>query len=341
MIPENIDQLLKSIKEAKNIVITAHKSPDGDSIGSSLGLYHFLTQFDAEVNVCHPDIAPHFLHWMPGFDKVIALEDNEEKVSSLMQEADLIFCLDYNSPSRIGHLEKHLTKSSAKKVMVDHHRDPDMEFCDIVFSDITSCSTAQLIYEIIVETGNEKKMNSDIATALYTGIVTDTGSFRFSSTLPKTHNIVAKLMGTGFNHSLVHEQIYDANSLDRIRLTSFAMLEKLEILHEGMISYISLTKAEQERFKAGKGDTEGLVNQALGIQGVRMAVFLKESDGIIKMSFRSKGVIPVSDLAKNNFSGGGHLNASGGKFVGNIDNAISKLVTILPNFVKENKELFQ
>jgi bifunctional oligoribonuclease and PAP phosphatase NrnA len=341
MISENIQNLLENIKAAKNIVITAHKSPDGDSIGSSLGLFHFLKQFEADVTICHPDKAPPFLEWMPGFESVNDLESQEDKVIDLMSNADLIFCLDYNSSSRIGHLEKYLIKSEAKKVMIDHHRDPDMEFCDIVFSDITSCSTAQLIYEIIIASGYEKRINQEVATALYTGIVTDTGSFRFSSTLPKTHNIVAKLMETGFNHSLVHEQIYDANSLDRIKLTSFAMLEKLEILHDGMISYISLTQNELKRFNAGKGDTEGLVNMALGIQGVRMAVFLKESDGIIKMSFRSKGVIPVSDMASKHFQGGGHLNASGGKFVGNINNAIEKLVTILPNFVKENKALFE
>lgn len=338
---EKIAQLQSLISESTRIVITAHKSPDGDSIGSSLGLFHYIKQLNSNTSICHPDKAPHFLHWMPDFDKILSLDDDSEQVEQNLASADLIFCLDYNSSSRIGAMEKFLNQSTAKKVMIDHHRDPDEDFCDLMFSDITSCSTAQLIYLIIEASGHLDKISTESAKCLYTGIVTDTGSFRFSSTLPKTHMIAADLLSRNINHSEIHEDTYDTNSLDRIKLVSYALLEKLIVLDEYKTAYISLTTDEQNKFNATKGDTEGLVNQALGVQGVKMALFFKESDGIVKISFRSKGKIPVSDMAKNHFSGGGHLNASGGKFVGSVDNAIQKFVTILPKFVEENKSLFE
>ncbi|MEO9531806.1 MAG: bifunctional oligoribonuclease/PAP phosphatase NrnA [Crocinitomicaceae bacterium] len=341
MTKEKIEQLINWVNEAQEIIITAHKSPDGDSIGSSLGLYHFIKQFNSNVTICHPDEAPYFLHWLEGYDQIQSLDKDEAKVQEAFSKADLIFCLDYNSPSRIGQMEKLMTQSSAKKVMIDHHRDPDTEFCEMMFSDITSCSTAQLIFEIIEASGYYHRMNVAVGTALYCGIVTDTGSFRFSSTLPKTHNIAAKLLEIGVEHSKVHENIYDTNTLDKIKLVSFALLEKLVVLKDLEVAYISLSTEEQNKFNANKGDTEGLVNQALAVQGVKMAIFLKESDGIVKMSFRSKGSIPVNEMAGKDFGGGGHLNASGGKFVGSLDNAIKKLVTILPKFVEEYKSHFE
>jgi len=337
---DKLEALLELVNGAQHIVITAHKSPDGDSIGSSLGLYHFLNQFECKVSICHPDQAPNFLMWMPAAGEIHAYDLEEQLVQEKLENADLIFCLDYNSSSRIGKMEKALLNSKAKRVMIDHHRDPDLEFCDIMFSDITSCSTAQLIYEIIVASGYNQRVNKEVATSLYTGIVTDTGSFRFSSTLPKTMRIAAELMETGIEHWRVHEQIFNANSIDRIRLNSFAMLEKLEIIANGKVAYVSLTEDELAKYNATKGDTEGLVNQALSIAGVQMAVFLKESDGIIKCSFRSQGDIPVNEMASEHFGGGGHLNAAGGKYVGKMNGAIEKLVTLIPNFVESHKHLF-
>ncbi|UKN01888.1 bifunctional oligoribonuclease/PAP phosphatase NrnA [Paracrocinitomix mangrovi] len=335
-----IQSLKDLLNQSANILITAHKSPDGDSVGSSLGLYHYLKVKGYNVNICHPDVAPDFLHWLIGHDEIYNLDDHKEKVTEIFANADLIFCLDYNSSSRIGQMEKLMNDATAKKVMVDHHRDPDENFCDLMFSDITSCSTSQLIYEIIAASGDENIVDPLIGTPLYAGIVTDTGSFRFSSTLPKTHLIAARLMEAGVRHWEVHEHIFDNNSLDRIRLVSYAMLNKLVILPEYKAAHISLGAKELESFNATKGDTEGLVNQALGIEGVKMAVFFKEDDGIVKISFRSKGAVPVSEMAKNHFNGGGHLNASGGKFVGKIEDAIDKFVTILPRFVDENKACF-
>ncbi len=338
---EKIERFNSLVKNAKNIVITAHKSPDGDSIGSSLALYHYLKQEHQNVQVCHPDKAPHFLSWMTGFDEIVTHEEKEIEVERLMQEADLIFCLDYNSPGRIGKMDDLLAQSTANKIMIDHHRDPADDFVQLMFSDPATCSTAQLIFELIETRSDLSKINNDVSQAIYTGIITDTGSFRFSSVTPKTHKIAAFLIENGLEHSTIHENIFDTNTENRIRLTSYALLEKLVLVRELETAYISLSQAEQERFSATKGDTEGLVNQALGLAGIKMAVFFKESDGIIKISFRSIGNIPVNNMARNHFSGGGHRNASGGKHVGKLKDAISKFVTILPNFVEENKSHFE
>ena len=338
--PEKITALNKAVKEAKSIVITAHKSPDGDSIGSSLALFHYLTQEHDNVFICHPDKAPGFLRWMEGFNDIITHEEQEALVITKMAEADLIFCLDYNSPGRIGKMDDLLAKSSATKIMIDHHRDPAENFVDIQFSNPFTCSTAQLIFELMEARKDLGKMNEGLAKGIYVGLVTDTGSFRFSSVTPKTHEIASHLIRFGLNHSEIHEQLFDTNTEDRIRLTSYALLEKLTLLREYKTAYISLNQEELERFSAQKGDTEGLVNQALSIEGIRMAVFFKESDGIVKISFRSVGKIPVNNMARGHFEGGGHLNASGGKFVGKMNNAIEKFVTILPNFVEDNKNLF-
>lgn len=339
--PEKIARFNAFIGAAKNIVITAHKSPDGDSIGSSLALYHYLKQEHDHITICHPDIAPSFLAWMPGFDQIQTQEANENRVAQLMNEADLIFCLDYNAPGRIGKMDDLLAKSTAHKIMIDHHRDPDTEFVSLMFSDHLSCSTAQLIFELIEARNDLAKINMAISESIYTGIITDTGSFRFSSVSPKTHQIAAFLIENGLNNAAVHEHIFDTNTENRIKLVSYSLLEKLVIMRDYETAYISLTQAEQERFHAAKGDTEGLVNQALSLEGIKMAVFFKESDGIIKISFRSVGQIPVNDLARGHFYGGGHQNAAGGKHIGKMEDAVSKFVTILPNFVEENKEAFK
>lgn len=338
---ELISEVDKLIREARSIVITSHKAPDGDSMGCSLGLYHFLKKQGYPVTVCHPDIAPSFLHWMPGSDEIKLLEKSGDEVKKLLAEADLIFCLDYHHPSRTGKMEDLLIKSQAKKVIIDHHRDPDREFATILFSDITASSTSQLIYDFIEAQHKLEFVDETSGACMYTGIVTDTGSFRFSSTSARTHIIASKLIEKGVKTWEVHENLFDANSLNKIRLVSYAMLEKLVIMPEYKAAYVSLTEEEQSRFDIIKGDTEGLVNEVLSIKGVQLAGFFKESEQIIKISFRSKGSIPVNELCREHFEGGGHLNASGGKFVGKIDDALHKFVTILPSFVEQNKSAFE
>jgi phosphoesterase RecJ-like protein len=338
---EKLALLDLQLKAAKSIVITAHKSPDGDSIGSSLALYHYLNQFHSNITIVHPDKAPHFLEWMPGINSILTFDENEAIVVQAMQNADLIFCLDYNATGRIGKVDAYLEASSAFKIMIDHHRDPDEGMVDLVFSDKNVCSTCQLIFDLIDARGDLQLISDQLASCIYTGIITDSGSFRFSSVTPRTHEIAGYLIKNGLNHSVIHENLYDTNTENRIKLTSFALLEKLVVLPTLQTGYLSLTRGEQERFSPMKGDTEGLVNQVLSLKSVKLAVFFHESDGLIKISFRSNGTIPANDLARTHFGGGGHLNAAGGKFVGKIEEAIAKFVTILPKFVEDNKVHFE
>lgn len=337
---EKLEQYKSLIERANNIVITAHKSPDADSVGSSLGLYHYLSKQGIFSSVCHPDPAPDFLHWMEGYSSILNFEDHQETVLEKLNNADLIFCLDYNGKGRIGKMDEPLSQSNATRIMIDHHRDPDQDFCQLLFSDQANSSTSQLIVELIMAEGNTELLDEKIGTPLYAGIMMDTGSFRFPSTSPLTHEITGLLIQKGVKHWLVHENIHDSNSLYRIRLSSYALLEKLVVKPEYQSAYISLSQEEQERFNATKGDTEGLVNQILSLEGVRMAVFMKESDGLIKFSFRSKGDIPVNDLARDFFEGGGHKNAAGGKFLGKLEKAIEKLENTLPKFYKQHSESF-
>jgi phosphoesterase RecJ-like protein len=322
--------LLKTYLEGNpKCVIIAHKSPDGDSIGSSLGLYHYLVEKGVHVDVCHPDPAPHFLEWMEGTSAILNGEDNFDAVSERLLAADVIFCLDFNDTSRVGKLTELLQESTAKKVMIDHHLNPKDEF-DLQFSDTSSCSTAQLIVELISAMGDESILNAKMGTPLYCGIMTDTGSFRFSSVTAETHEIVAKLMKAGVESYQVHEAVFDTNTLDRLKIRGYTINEKLELLQEGKTALISLSKDELEKFNVRKGDTEGLVNVGLSIVGVTRSIFLKESDGIIKISFRSKGKDnPINVIAQEYFSGGGHANAAGGKWDGSLEEAIEKIKEVL------------
>lgn len=322
------------LKESKHIVITSHKSPDGDSIGSSLGLYWFLKSIGISSTICHPDKMPHFLSWLEGADHILSFDNNENEVTQKLNEADLIFSLDYNHPSRIGLLEPLFKESKAKKVMIDHHQSPDTSSFDILFSDTESCSTSQLIYEFFEGLGKTDVVNETSGTPLYCGIMTDTGSFRFPSTTAKTHRIIASLIEKGVKNSQVHEKVFDSNSVNRLQLNGYALSSKLNLIMDGEVGYIALSQDELNRFDYQKGDTEGLVNQILSIKGVKLAVFFKEDENMIKISFRSKGNTYVNELAREYFNGGGHVYAAGGRFIGHLDQAIDKFVTTAPKYVK-------
>jgi len=329
---QSIAQVKKVLSTSKKIVIVAHKSPDGDSVGSSVGLYHYLIKKGLDVSICHPDPAPYFLEWMSGIDKIKNAEDHTTEVNTLIAEADVIFCLDFNTMSRAGNLADSLINSSATKIMIDHHLHPSDEF-DYVFSETTSCSTAQLIVDFISSMGDINLLDPNIGEALYTGIMTDSGSFRFPSVSAHTHEVVAALMKGGVHPYKVHEAVFDTNTFDRLRLRSYAINEKMEILDEHKTALVWLDKSELKQFNYVKGDTEGLVNVGLSILGVNKSIFLMEGDGIIKISFRSKGETnPVNVMANTYFHGGGHANASGGKWEGTMDEAILKIKSVLPEF---------
>lgn len=329
---QRINEVKEFISTSDSIVIISHKSPDGDSIGSSVGLYLYLLKLGKKVEICHPDPAPYFLDWMEGSETIKNAKEHESEVKNSIASADLIFCLDFNSLSRIGVLENEVSQAKGTKIMIDHHLDPTDEF-DLVFSDTSSCSTAQLIVDFVEAMGDTNLLDSAIGEALYCGIMTDSGSFRFPSVSAHTHEVVATLMKAGLEPYIVHESVFDTNTFDRLRLRSFAINEKTEIIDEHKTAIIYLEKGDLERFNYVKGYTEGLVNVGLSIIGITKSIFLMEHDGIIKISFRSKGKDnPVNVMANTYFSGGGHANASGGKWVGSMEDAIKEVKRVLPEF---------
>lgn len=326
-------EMLQAFQSAQNIVITAHKSPDGDSVGSSLALFHLLKKWQKHVIVIHPDATPNYLQWTPGSAEILVFEEKQEEATKLMEAADLICCLDYNEPSRVGKdMEVVLSNSSAKKMMIDHHLFP-ADFCDWMYSDPEVCSTTAMIYRWMNEAGVVKDLDTQIGTCLYLGVMTDSGSFRFPSVTAELHRMIADLIEIGVKHSAIHEQVYDTNTLDRIRLKGFALSEKLVCLEGLPVAYISLMESELKQFNYQKGDTEGLVNQVLGIQGIKMAVLFTESEGKVKMSLRSKGDYEVNELARTHFEGGGHKYASGGISFVSMEETTKKFVTFVKDFI--------
>jgi len=330
----DIKKLKAFFSKKRKIVIVTHWSPDGDAMGSSLGLYAFLKKLGHTVNVITPNAYPSFLYWLPGNKSVLVFQEKTLMAKKTVAKADFIFCLDFNSLKRIDKLGDEVAKSKAEKMIIDHHLQPD-DFADYLYHDVKACSTAELIYQFIIDLGFKKLLNKDIANCLYTGIMTDTGSFRFPSTTSKTHRIVAELIDAGANNSDVYNHVFDDNTADRIKLLGYCLAEKLNVFQEYRTAMISLSEDEQNQFNYQKGDTEGVVNYALSIRGIRFAAFFAERDGIIKTSFRSKGSFDVNKFARTNFEGGGHANAAGGMSNLSLDQAIDKFVALLPSYSKQ------
>jgi len=309
---EKIKALKQLLSEKKNIVITVHRGPDGDAMGSGLGLYNILIQEGYNVSVVTPNNYASFLHWLPGNESVIVFTEEEKKATEITEKADLIFLLDFGEIARLDTYANIVQTTTAKKVMIDHHQEPDEDISDILFSDVTSPATAQIIFEIIDALDWKHLINKDIAECLYTGIMTDTGSFKFSSTTEKTHNIIANLIAKGANNSKIHDLVYDNFSENRVKLLGYCLNKKLMIFKENKSAIISLTAEELKHFNFKKGDTEGIVNYALSIEDIIFAIFITEKEGKVKLSLRSKGDFQVNEIAKKYFNGGGHKNAAGG-----------------------------
>lgn len=305
-------QLLNKISSAQNAVILSHRSPDGDSIGSSLAIWQFLNKLGVSAVPISPDPAPDFLSWLGNYDQLINFEQHQDKAEELIDQADLIFCLDFNSPKRLANMEACLTNNKAAfKINIDHHQEPE-DFCDLQYIDTTASSTAELIYRFVEELEWEDKIDLPMAEAIYTGILTDTGSFRFSSTSQITHEIAASLIALGVEPHIIHARVYDSYSAERLKLLGYSLNEGLKLYKDQQIAIISLDAEVLKRFHFKRGDTEGLVNYPLSIKSVKIAILLTENDGKVKMSFRSKGDLAVNTFAAEYFSGGGHINAAGG-----------------------------
>ena len=328
-------QIEAEIQAASYIVITAHKSADGDSIGSSLGLLHFIEKLGKKAIVCHPDKAPDFLYWLDTTN-ILLMEDNPEEVAIEFKKADLIFCLDYNAIGRVGpEMQVLLDEATGKKIMIDHHLNPE-EFPAIMLSETNASSTSQLIVDLIEHSGHLDMLDEKIGTPLYLGILTDTGSFRFNSVKPRTHEVLAKILAAGVEHHLIHEKLDDNNTESRLRLQGYAMSEKLEVLYDYNVAIIYLTKEELAKYNYKKGDTDSLANLVLSIKGMKAAIVFTERDGIMKISFRSKGLEnPVNLLAKEHFNGGGHANASGGMSDLSVTETLEKLKELIPRYFRK------
>ena len=328
------NNLKELILQPKNIVITTHRGPDGDAMGSSLGLYNLLINLGHNVNVITPNDYASFLDWMPGNDTVTEFDGNEDKAIDITSKADMIFMLDFNSLSRLDDFSQTVADSKAYKVLIDHHQDPDIDIANLIFSDPSSCSTAQLLYELIVAMDMTNKINMDIAECLYVGIMTDTGSFKYNSTASKTHNIIADLIDKGARNSKIHDLIYDNFSADRMKLLGYCINDKLLLYPENNTAIISLTDEELNKFNFKKGDTEGIINYALAIKGIIFAVLIVQRGDIVKLSLRSKGKFKVNLIANKYFQGGGHTNASGGISYLTVNETIKKVENII-NIYKE------
>ncbi len=309
---DSFKQFKQLIKNSNNISIVTHWSPDGDAMGSSLALYHYLKAIGKSVHVIVPNAYPEFLKWLPGDKSVLNFQSQEKKVINVLKKTDLLFTLDFNSFKRLEKLGDVLALHPACKVIIDHHQQPD-DYGTLYFHDVNACSTCELIFDFIVGMGDKKLIDKKIAACIYTGMMTDTGSFRYPSVNAHTHEIIAALLHTGIVPSDIHSAIYDTYSVNRVKLLGYTLTNKMVVLENKGVAYMTLTEKELQKFKYQKGDTEGLVNYPFSIKGIAFCALFTESDGIIKISFRSKGKIDVNAFARKHFSGGGHINAAGGK----------------------------
>ena len=318
-------------KRGRSIVVTTHRSPDGDAIGSSLAFYRFLKHKGHYPKVVVPNDYSEIFHWLPGNDDVLIYQGNEEEGKKLVDEAELIFCLDFNMLNRLEGFRQVVEGSSANKVIVDHHPEPD-SFAEAILSDTNASSTAQVVYELIEAWKESDLVDKEMADCLYVGIMTDTGSFRFSSTTPRTHRIAANLVEKGVEGADIQDKIFDNNPIDQVYLMGYALSEKLTLHERYRTAVIAITMEELERFRAKKGYTEGFVNHALSVKGVMMAALFTETENGAKISFRSKGDFPVNQVAEENFNGGGHRNAAGGFVALPLDKALDRFADILPSY---------
>jgi len=321
----DINKMVEMVHDANRIFISTHKSPDGDAIGSSLALKQGLEKLGKTVTVVVPDAFPAFLNWMVNKGDLLQFDQQSEEVKLALQEAELVFSLDYNTLSRVGKdLEQLLRTDETPKLIIDHHREPEDAVFVAGLHDIEASSTAQLVYDFIQAFDEAGLIDKRTAACIYAGIVTDTGSFRFRSTTAKTHRVVADLMDLGLVTGEVYNEIFDTNSLDRIKLLGYVLDKKLTVFPELELAHISLSEKELNQFNYKSGDTEGVVNYPLSIKGVNMSCIMKENGGIIRMSFRSKGDIDVNLFARKYFNGGGHLNAAGGMSELSLEETVTK-----------------
>jgi phosphoesterase RecJ-like protein len=332
-----IQQIFPELKYPRRVVITMHQKPDPDAMGSALGLYHFLFQLGHQSTVISPTNWADFLNWMPGCKAVLDYESQKERCDLLIEEAEWIFCLDFNALHRTKQMASKLEKAKAEKILLDHHEEPHTSSFQFGISVIPKSSTAEMVYDFIRESGYGNLINTDIAQCLYAGVMSDTGSFRFPVTTPSVHLMVAELKKTGLNHSRVHEEINDNFLENRLRFIGHVLLNRMEVFYEYNTALISIPKADLQKFHIKTGDTEGLVNYPLSIKGIKMAALLIDRDEERRWSFRSKDGFDCNNFARTYFEGGGHYNAAGGRSGYSLEDN----VRIFKEAIKDNASQLQ
>lgn len=332
---QDIEAIGAVIAYPQTVLITTHQNPDADAMGSSLGLAGYLRKKGHRVTVVTPTDYPQSLHWLSGNDDVIAFDEKVRvSVNQLIDEADVIFCLDFSSLDRIRDLAPMVRQSRARKILIDHHLEPEA-FADLTLWDPTAAATAELVFRLIVELGDKDLIDISIAECLYSGLMTDTGSFRHSNTTGNVHRMAAELVDLNIDVSSIHRRIFDNVTLDKFRLLGYVLNEKLKVLPQYKFAYITLTDAELKRYRSKTGDTEGMVNYALAVEGVVMAAILIDRTDEIRLSFRSIGDFSVRELASKHFDGGGHRNAAGGRSKRSLAETEQKLLAIIPEYQQQ------
>lgn len=332
-----IAELKSQLNTNSKISIIGHKNPDGDALGSTLGLSLFLNELGITSQVIMPNGYPDFLGWLPSIDSILCYDTDKAECEKKLQDSDFVFTLDFNHLDRTGNLGEYLKTLKTDFVMIDHHQEPS-EYASYMLVDTTIASTCELVHEFISTQYSEVNLTADIATCLYTGIMTDTGSFRFPSTSSKTHRIIAELIDAGANNSQIHQNTFDNNAESRLHLLGKA-LQNLKIIKDLSTAYIFLSQEDLNKHGFKKGDTEGFVNYALSLRGIKFAVIFIENkaDNIIKISFRSIGDFDVNTFARKYYSGGGHKNAAGGKSDLDLNSTLKKFEETLNNYREELK----
>jgi bifunctional oligoribonuclease and PAP phosphatase NrnA len=332
-----IQEIFPLLSAPRKVVITTHQKPDPDAMGSSLAMYHFLVLLGHEVTVVSPTNWATWLNWMSSSNLVIDYEVFSDKAHQALNDADWLFCLDFNTFSRTKNLTPKLYDFKGTRILIDHHQQPDIANFDYGISDTAKSSTAEMVYDFIVQSGHSDKINTPIAECLYAGVMADTGSFRFASTTASVHHMVAFLKERGLDHSKVHENIYDNFLENRLRFIGHVLMNRMEVFYEYNTVLIAISKRDLLRFQVKTGDTEGLVNYPLSIQGIKLAGLVIDRDEERKWSFRSKGGFDTNTFARKYFNGGGHFNASGGKSIDPLEKTVEQFKIAM----KENAELLK
>jgi phosphoesterase RecJ-like protein len=331
---QSLNQIFPLLLQPRKVVITTHQKPDGDAMGSSLGLYNFLIQFGHTVTVISPTNWADFLNWMPGTKNVLDYERLTEDANKAIATADWIFCLDFNTLNRTRRMEETLGNAAAERILIDHHQQPQVDKFAYGESDINKSSTCEMVYDFIIASGHEDKINIAVAECLYAGVMTDTGSFRFPATSGNVHTMVAKLKEKGLDHGPVHEALYDNFLENRFRFIGNVLLNRMEVFYEYNTALIAIPQADLLKYNIKTGDTEGLVNYPLSIQGIKLAAIIIDRGEERKSSFRSKGGFDVNTFARKYFNGGGHFNAAGGQ----NKEPLEEVVAMFIKAMKENKD---